>query len=84
MHDVIVITKTWLDNAIILFNYPFNLYSTFRKDRNKFGGGVMILISNFLNTELVETNINNETVFCEFVIDKQKMYRRCYLSTSTQ
>ena len=70
--DIIVITETWLDNTIILSNYPFNLNSTFRKDRNRLGGGVMILVSNSYNVQSVETNINIETVWCELVINKEK------------
>ena len=54
--DIIFITETWLDNTIILSNYLFNLYSTFRKDRNRLRGGVMILVSNSYNVESVETN----------------------------
>ena len=70
--NIIVITETWLHNTIILSNYPFNLYSTFRKDRNRLGGGVMILVCNSYNVQSVETNISTETVWCELVINKEK------------
>ncbi len=70
--DIIVIIETWLDNTIILSNYPFNLYISFRKNRNRLGGGVMIFVSNAFNVESVETNINTETVWCELFVNKEK------------
>ena len=73
MPDALVITEAWIDNTIILSNYPFNLNSIFRKDRNRLEGGVTILVSNSYNVDLGETNINIETVWYEFAISRENL-----------
>ena len=42
--DIICITETWLDGSFILSGFLASKYIIIRHDRNRNGGGVLILI----------------------------------------
>ena len=44
---VVFICETWLDSSNILGTDVFLLYDVFRKDRNKYGGGVIVMCYKF-------------------------------------
>ena len=54
MPQVHLFTETWFDESVILSGYINDKYNIFRHDRNKHGGGVMILIDKLCNTDLVK------------------------------
>ena len=61
----IIITETWLDEYVVLPKFLSSCYSVIRKDRNKHGGGVIILIdTNIGATEII--NVNIEHAWCYF------------------
>ena len=65
--QVLLFTETWFDESVILFGYINDKYNIFRHDRNKHGGGVMILIDKLYNTDLVKNSeqYNNiESMWC--------------------
>ena len=54
MPQVLLFTETWFNESLILSGYINDKYNIFRHDRNKRGGGVMILIDKLYNTDLVQ------------------------------
>ena len=71
MPQVLLFTKTWFDEFVILSGYINDKYNIFRHDRNKHGGGAMILIDKLYNTNLVkniEQYNNVESMWCRFKI----------------
>ena len=63
----IIITETWLDEYVVLPKFLSSCYSVIRKDRNKHGGGVILLIdTNIGAPEITNTNVNIEHAWCSF------------------
>ena len=51
---MIFITETWLDNNYIISDFISEHFHVIRKDRNRNGGGIMILVKKFFSvTETV-------------------------------
>ena len=44
--DIIAICETWCDESIIFYDNIFQSYDIYRHDRNRHGGGVLILVAN--------------------------------------
>lgn len=64
-YDIIAITETFLDPSINDSEFAPHFYSVFRWDRNRHGGGVMILVRDNI---LVSRHFDLETKcrFCGF------------------
>ena len=59
--SIIIITETWLDKYVVLPKFLSSCYSVIRKDRNKHGGDVIILIdTNIGTTEITNIYVNIE------------------------
>ena len=72
--NVIMISETWLDSTIILGSNTFYKYDIFRKDRNKNGGGVLIMCHKSLNAVKLDVVINEvEAIFCEIGSKQNKI-----------
>ena len=57
-----MVTETWFDDSIVLlYVVILQNYDVFRNDRNRHGGGVMILYDKVLNAQPVD-----DTISCEF------------------
>lgn len=64
--DLISICETWCDQSILFTLHPFDEYVIFRKDRNKNGGGVLIMIlKKFQPSECKINTLNTESVWCQ-------------------
>ena len=48
--DIVAITETWLSDEIGVAELVNNDYCVFRRDRNRHGGGVMLLVNNNIQT----------------------------------
>ena len=71
MPQVLLFTETWFDESVFLYGYINDKYNIFRHDRNKHGGGFMILIDKLYNTDLVKNieHYNNvNSMWCRFKI----------------
>ena len=76
--NVIMISETWLDSTIILGSNTFYKYDIFRKDRNKNGGGVLIMCHKSLNAVKLDVVINEvEAIFCEIGSKQNKIILGC-------
>ena len=63
----IIITETWLDEYVVLPKFLSSCYSVIRKDMNKHGDGVILLIdTNIGAPEITNTNVNIEHAWCSF------------------
>ena len=75
---VVFICETWLDSSNILGTDVFLLYDVFRKDGNKYGGGVMVMCYKSFNaTHLVNYADKIEGVFCEICFKHEKFIVGC-------
>jgi Endonuclease-reverse transcriptase len=71
--DIILVTETWFDESVILSGYLSRVYSIMRKDRNRHGGGVLLMVKSELKADLVDNNSSIiEDVWCTFTVDKEK------------
>ena len=63
--DIVVFTETWLDECIPDNCISLSDFSVVRKDRNKYGGGVMMYISNSLDFQVINSESVNALVSCD-------------------
>ena len=78
--DAVLINKSKLDSEISTPEViPDNLgYTVYRKDRNRHGGGVMILIKNCYSSQIVDIKSDAELLWIEVQLKNQ---RKLLLST---
>ena len=78
-YDIICISETWLDSTIANNNITPMGYTAFRKDRNRQGGGIAILVSDDLavtnRTDISSQNL--ETVVVEVLIKTKHIFVIC-------
>ena len=55
---LIFITETWLDDTCDISGFLYDNYHMLRKDRNRYGGVVMILIDKSFNCAEINNNLN--------------------------
>lgn len=71
--DIVAVTETWFNSSVSSSEFTVKGYTCFRQDRrvdifedklfvNDAKGGVILLIKNFLNPELVTVNVETEMV----------------------
>ena len=66
--DVVAITETFLDQSILSSQFMLKNYVVFRKDRNKHGGGVMLLVrSSIPAVRMMELESDCEILSLQFV-----------------
>ena len=53
---------TWFDSDVIISDFIGCYYDVLREDRNKFGGGIMLLVDKNLHSERLETLHINDVV----------------------
>lgn len=79
--DVILCSETYLDNrfsdSMIIKDYVI-----YRKDRNIFGGGVMIAVNKKYHSHYIEIDSKNfESVYCSLILKNQKfLFMSSYMS----
>lgn len=69
---IIMGTESWLDSTIPdtgIFPHGFTIY---RKDRNRHGGGVFILVANEWTSEEISFHNSAEAVWCRVYLPKGK------------
>ena len=73
--DILLIGETKLDNTFPDGQFLINGFlPPFRKDRNKYGGGIMILVKEQIPVKIIETNLPNdiESIFLELSFKNSK------------
>ncbi len=79
--NIILICETWLDEYNTLGNYVCEKYDILRKDRNRYGGGVMILVDKSFYSSSVDFQIDDkvfiECLFCEINFKNTKIIIGC-------
>ena len=65
--DIVGITETWLNSAILDNELHIDNYNIIRKDRcdKKKGGGVMLMIKQGIGVEELDSNENTESIWCK-------------------
>ena len=77
--NIILICETWFDESIVLSGNVFKNYDVLRKDRNRHGGGVMILCDIHFNAVIINEFIEDiECVVCEILFDREKYLIGCF------
>lgn len=77
-HQVLVFTETWLNNNFLSTEILCNKFNIFRRDRETYGGGVLIAVANSLYAERV--NIDS-FVDIEFIAVVIKLKHKRFLVT---
>ena len=74
-----MVTETWFDVFIVLYGVILQNYDAFCNDRNRHGGGVMILRNKVLNAQPVDNTytVNVEGILCNFTIGLDKFIFGC-------
>ena len=76
--DAICITKTWFCDEILLHGNIWDKYTIYRKDRNKYGGGVAILVNEEFVTLAYDNTISNvEGIACKCVVGDSEVVLCC-------
>jgi hypothetical protein len=81
----IAITEMHLDNSISNNNLMFSGYhKPLRKDRNRFGGGVALYISNniYFTARTDLESMHMEILWTEIVVNNKQMFSRGHLKTT--
>lgn len=75
-YDIIGVTETWLNNSIKSDVISISGYNFFRKDRvGRHGGGIGCYARSFLNCEVVNLNLNDDSIEYLCVRMKLKSFR---------
>ncbi len=77
--DVLAVSETWLDDAIMDHEMNIEGYSFYRNDRNRNGGGVALYVSNTVVHEHLPSSSNKdiETCWIEVKLNNQGPVRVC-------
>ena len=83
--DVIFGTETWIDHSIKDSQFLPSGFTTYRKDRNLGGGGVIIAVKNELLTSAVpEFETDCEIVWCKLnLVGHRAIYLSCFYNPKT-
>ena len=80
--DIFLISETKIDNSFPDQQFDINGYRMFRKDRDKFGGGILFYVNENLPCKCLEDNLldsNIEVIFLEIVLQNSKwLLAGCY------
>ena len=64
--DIIAIVETWFNDSVLLSQPVYNNYVIIRKDRNRNGGGVVLLVKKMLKVFEYNCDVyNTECVLCK-------------------
>ena len=76
--DAICITETWFCDEILLHGNIWDKYTIYRKDRNKYGGGVTILVKEEFVTLAYDNTISNvEGIACKCIVGDSEVVLCC-------
>ena len=74
--DILVISETKLDESFPVGQFKIPGFVTpFRRDRNKFGGGIMVFVKEDIPAKQISNeNLNIEGLFIELIFRKKSGY----------
>ena len=74
--DIFLLSETKIDESFPDKQFRLNNYKIFRKDRNRYGGGIMFYVNENLPCKSLTTKIDNltETIFLEFNVQTSKLW----------
>jgi hypothetical protein len=68
--DIISVTETWLNNAILNIDLTIPGYNIYRKDRNRQGGGILVYVKDHLSVihrkEMEPNDVESLVIQCNF------------------
>ena len=72
--DIFLLSETKFDESFTDKQFRLNNYKIFRKDRNRYGGGIMFYVNENLPCKILTTEIDNltETIFLEVNVQSSK------------
>ena len=78
--DIFLLSETKIDESFPDKQFCLNNFRIFRKDRNRYGGGIMFYVNENLPRKSLTTEIDNllETVFVEVNVQSSKWLVGCY------
>ena len=79
--DIFLLSETKIDESFPDKQFCLNNYKIFRKDRNRYGGGIMFYVNENLPCKSLTTKIDNltETIFLEVNVQSSKwLFVGCY------
>ena len=79
--DIFLLSETKIDESFPDKQFRLNNYKIFRKDRNRYGGGIMFYVNENLPCKSLTTKIDNltETIFLEVNVQSSKwLFVGCY------
>ena len=79
--DIFLLSETKIDESFPDKQFRLNNYKIFRKDRNRYGGGIMFYVNENLPCKSLTTKIDNltETIFLEVNVESSIwLFVNCY------
>ena len=72
--DIFLLSETKIDESFPDKQFHLNNYKIFRKDRNRYGGGIMFYVNENLPGKILTTEIDNltETILLEVNVQSSK------------
>ena len=77
---IVLNSITWFDCDVIISDFIGCYYDVLREDRNKFGGGIMLLVDKNLHSERLETLHINDVVESKKPSNPKKWTRKDTIS----
>ncbi len=75
--DILCITESWLHSQIFNNEFVPPSYTVYRRDRNRRGGGVLIIVSNQIRSKLIFTHTIVEIITIELFLSPKSLYLSC-------
>ena len=78
--DIFLVSETKTDESFPDKQFCLNNFRIFRKDRNRYGGGIMFYVNENLPCKSLTTEIDNllETIFLETNVQSSELFVGCY------
>ena len=75
--DILLISETKIDSSFPTAQFLINGFTTYRRDRNRNGGGMLLYIREDITSNLLHTNGIIERFYIEIKIRKKKWILGC-------
>ena len=78
LQHIVIISKTWLDDSVVLSGDTFANCNIFGTDCKKNGGDVLMLVNKLLHASQIENFAEGiEVILCEIHLNKIKFVAEC-------
>ena len=76
---ILLISETKIDSSFPTAQFLINGFTTYRRDRNRNGGGMLLYIREDIPSNLLHTDDIVEGLYIEISIRKKKMASRLFI-----